>query len=120
MIPICLGFTIVPGYDHVSSNIELSTVVEERTNYVLLHNQGRLLFFLGCFSYSLLNILQFVSALDTVTSVTKLSRLDYPIVMLLLLLSLAVISSNPVILRIKKSMADNKGFGDNIKHIQIV
>ena len=79
-------------YQHVMSNIELATLVKQRLLYVFLndicfvHTIWVLLFFLK-------NIVQLIKRIDdyySVSSIGKLSRLDYPYVTLFFWLFLMI------------------------------
>jgi len=78
LVPISLSFRVVASDHQIGSEVKLPAVVEQRSCYVLLDDQGSFFILPGTFGYSFLDILQLIGAFDAITSVGKLSRLDNP------------------------------------------
>ena len=69
LIPIGLSLSIMIGDYHIGSNVKLAAIVQQRSVHVLLDYYRSFLLFFHAFVYTFTDVLEFIRALDAITSI---------------------------------------------------
>lgn len=119
LIPISLYLFVVGSDEHIGSKVELAAVIEKRFGDVLLDDDRPIFVLSAALGHPSLDVVQFISAFDPISTVAEFSRLKNPKVGLFEVLTLVKVRDHIRKLWVGYSFADDEGFRNNLKDTAI-